>query len=159
MGSDPGAHPRGRWGRMPGFRNRKEKYFRNGEYPLARLVWVDFRRAAYIPVPESSPDPFPVPFASDSSGAVLPTPVSDRFCIVSGGGCVSSECRRADYDCGDQHRTDFRFCLALMRRGLSDSEISGRLVSERADWENHKGDRRMGDYLKRTIRRARLICR
>jgi hypothetical protein len=26
MGSDPGASPRGRWGRCPGFRNKKEKH-------------------------------------------------------------------------------------------------------------------------------------
>ena len=67
LGSDPGAAPRGRWGRMPGYRNRKDKYLTGGEYPLARLIWSDFRRPAYIPVPVisdervSSPDPFPVP--------------------------------------------------------------------------------------------------
>ena len=155
MGSDPGSYPKGRWGRMPGFRNRKEKYFRDGEYPMARLIWVDFRTPADIPVR----GPFPVPSDPEVSGAVLHPCAVPVPCSFSGVCRVPSECTRADYDCGDSHRTDFRFCLALIRRGFSDSEISGRLVSERANWENHKGDRRMADYLKRTIKKARMICR
>ena len=163
MGSDPGAYPLGRWGRMPGFRNRKEKYLKDGQYPLARIVWVDYRRSASIPDPSSSRDPSPVPHDSgfSESGSVLRIP--DFSGMAAGGGCVSSysagECTRADYECGDDHRTDFRFCLALIRRGFEDSDIEGRLVSERTDWENHKGDRRMADYLKRTLRKARMICR
>ncbi len=43
MGSDPGADPNDRWGRCPGFRNRKDKYgSESGRYPLARLIWIDW---------------------------------------------------------------------------------------------------------------------
>ena len=49
MGSDPGCSPKGRWGRCPGFRNRKRKYSRNGLYPLSRLIWIDWTQAAPIP--------------------------------------------------------------------------------------------------------------
>ena len=48
--SDPGANPNNRWGRCPGFRNRKEKYCDSkGHYPLSKLVWVDWRNEAKIP--------------------------------------------------------------------------------------------------------------
>lgn len=50
MHSDPGATPRNRWGRMPGFRNRKEKYRSNRNfYPLAKLIWVDWKYKAAVP--------------------------------------------------------------------------------------------------------------
>ncbi|EMS81501.1 DNA-primase RepB domain-containing protein [Desulfotignum phosphitoxidans] len=50
MHSDPGADPKNRWGRCPGFRNRKEKHKTpSGQYPLAKLVWVDWKRQANIP--------------------------------------------------------------------------------------------------------------
>jgi len=48
--SDPGADPNHRWGRCPGFRNRKEKHRDgHGGYPLARLIWIDWRYDAAIP--------------------------------------------------------------------------------------------------------------
>jgi hypothetical protein len=53
--SDPGAHPDNRWGRCPGFRNRKAIY-RNSHslYPLSKLVWVDWRYLANVPKPLST---------------------------------------------------------------------------------------------------------
>jgi hypothetical protein len=37
--SDPGADPKKRWGRCPGFRNRKDKHCDStGGYPLSRLI-------------------------------------------------------------------------------------------------------------------------
>ena len=42
LGSDPGAAPERRWGRLAGFLNVKPKHKReDGSYPLARLVWMD----------------------------------------------------------------------------------------------------------------------
>ncbi|KPA17276.1 hypothetical protein MHK_002505 [Candidatus Magnetomorum sp. HK-1] len=42
--SDPGADPSNRWGRCPGFRNRKEKHRSSeGTYPLAKLIWIDWK--------------------------------------------------------------------------------------------------------------------
>jgi hypothetical protein len=39
FGSDPGATPRGRWGRMPGFRKRKPQSTTADGWPLAKLAW------------------------------------------------------------------------------------------------------------------------
>ena len=48
--SDPGADPNNRWGRCPGFRNRKDKYRDpTGGYPLAKLIWIDWRGKVEIP--------------------------------------------------------------------------------------------------------------
>jgi len=48
--NDPGADPNNRWGRCPGFRNRKEKHKDSkGGYPLAKLIWVDWKNKALIP--------------------------------------------------------------------------------------------------------------
>ena len=59
--SDPGAHPNNRWGRCPGFRNRKEIYRDpNDQYPLSRLIWVDWRNLANIP-PSFSHQPASTP--------------------------------------------------------------------------------------------------
>ena len=53
--SDPGADPKNRWGRCPGFRNRKAKHrMASGQYPLAKLIWVDWNRQADIPKIELS---------------------------------------------------------------------------------------------------------
>jgi hypothetical protein len=50
LGSDPGADPNNRWGRCPGFRNRKEKHrSAPGQYPLAKLIWIDWTGQAQIP--------------------------------------------------------------------------------------------------------------
>ena len=48
--SDPGATPKNRWGRCPGFRNRKEEHKDEiNHFPLCRLIWVDWMRLAEIP--------------------------------------------------------------------------------------------------------------
>ena len=53
LGSDPKSSPKHRWGRCPGFRNRKEKYQQpDGNFPLSKLVWVDWEQRASIPVLE-----------------------------------------------------------------------------------------------------------
>jgi len=52
--SDPGSDPNKRWGRCPGFRNRKEKYRDPGSrYPLSKLIWVDWKYQVKIPQIES----------------------------------------------------------------------------------------------------------
>lgn len=56
--SDPGADPNDRWGRCPGFRNRKQKHREpGGGYPLARLIWIDWARMARIPFNNMHPNP------------------------------------------------------------------------------------------------------
>ncbi len=126
--SDPGADPRNRWGRCPGFRNRKIKYRNSqGRYPLSRLIWIDWKNQARIPALSHQP---------------------------RGGVCHKKSISRLDYDRGDESATDFAYAVALARRQYSIDEISNRLLTERSNWKNHMGQRRMQGYLARTIRRA-----
>lgn len=131
--SDPGADPNHRWGRCPGFRNRKTKYRdENGGYPLAKLVWIDWNRL--VDVPPLSPLP--------QGGEVCRTKVLSR----------------SDYERGDESATDFAYTLALIRSGSSDDQIRLRLLSERNNWDHHAGERKMMQYLDRTIRKARSVA-
>jgi len=57
----------------------------------------------------------------------------------------------------DESATDFSYALALMRRGYSDYDVRTRIISERSNWDNHRGHRKMNDYLDRTIRKAKHI--
>ncbi len=103
-GSDPGADPDNRWGRCPGFRNRKDKYRDScGHYPLARLIWVDWKRQALAPV-----------------------------CLLhrKQTGHPGSVCR-SDYVTGNESSADFAYAMALIRRGYSDAQVQSRLRSER----------------------------
>ncbi|MCP4133530.1 MAG: hypothetical protein GY754_21350 [bacterium] len=130
--SDPGAHPGHRWGRCPGFRNRKEQYRSAGNrYPLSKLIWIDWKNPAGVPK------------------------------ILShqprGGVCQNSDISRSDYLRDDASATDFSYAPALIRRGCSDEETEQRLRAERTDWNNHSGEKRKQQYLERTIRCARNI--
>jgi hypothetical protein len=142
--SDPAAHPRNRWGRAPGFRNRKEKYRTpQGEYPLACLIWVDWiRRANIPPLPPTIPPPQGPLSLPSSRGAVCQ---------------LSKVISRRDYLRPNESQTDFAYTLALLRRGYSDLEIRKRLLAQRTCWENHQGEKKRTLYLERTIRRAREI--
>jgi len=116
--SDPGAHPKDRWGRCPGFRNRKIRH-RNpkGGYPLARLIWIDWKNTALIP---SSFSPLP-------SGRGL---------------CVEKNLSRSNYERGNESVTDFAYALALARAGYTNSDIQQHLLMERKNWRHHQGDKR-----------------
>lgn len=140
--SDPGADPNNRWGRCPGFRNRKAKHRRaDGGYPLARLVWIDWKYKADIA--RAPAKMFDAPTASCPRYRQIYSRVS-----------------RADYARPDASATDFAFALALLRRGYPDDVIRQRIIEERIDWENHLGERRLNSYLDKTIKRARrlIIC-
>ncbi len=130
--SDPGADPNHRWGRCPGFRNRKEKYRdADGNYPLSRLIWVDWKRLAEIPNPFSH--------------------------LPKGEVCQNDCLSRMDYQRPDESATDFAYALALFRRGFTESEIRTRILAERTDWCHHRGRIRMEDYLDRTLKRAQSL--
>ena len=141
--SDPGADPNNRWGRCPGFRNRKDKY-RNpeGKYPLARLIWIDWKNKTGIPYPNMYCKNLPSNFFSHQPhvGVVCHNNIS-----------------RKDYESGDESGTDFSYALALARRNYSAQEIKNRIYSERENWDNHEGVRRMNYYLDRTIAKAKTI--
>jgi len=136
--SDPGADPNNRWGRCPGFRNRKQKHrSSSGQYPLAKLIWVDWKRKANIP-----------------ETRLIPHGKKDLPHLPQGGVCHKDNLTRSHYDKGDESATDFAYALALCRRGYNKAEISQRIIVERQKWENHTGPKKMENYLKRTIAKA-----
>lgn len=146
--SDPACDPNLRWGRCPGFFNRKEKYRnKKGRYPLSRLIWVDWRYLAELPkvkLPEE-PDP-PQKLRIDPQRIKLSKRSGKQGAI-----------QRQDYDRGDESATDFAYVLALLRRGVEPDDVVSRLLTERTDWTHHQGERRKGAYLERTIRKAAEI--
>lgn len=141
--SDPGADPDNRWGRCPGFRNRKEKHRTpSGHYPLSRLIWVDWT------------GPVEIPHTALELAVPTSSPLSHQ---PHGGGVCRQHLSRSDYDCGDESTTDFSYALALARRGYAPTEMRRCLLSERSNWHNHCGQTRMERYLDRTIRRVMAL--
>ncbi len=141
MHSDPGADPKNRWGRCPGFRNRKAKHRTpSGQYPLAKLLWVDWKCQAIVPEIELSSRPQEV-FSHQPRGGV----------------CHNGNISRSLYDKGDESATDFAYALALYRRGFSRMEIYNRIINERQDWINHADERKKTQYLIRTLQKAEKI--
>jgi len=136
--NDPGADPNNRWGRCPGFRNRKEKHRTlSGQYPLAKLAWVDWKNSASIPqitLPALNGEPFSHP--------------------PRGGVCHKNNLARSNYEKGDESAADFAYALALFRRGFTRSEISQRILAERRVWKNHASPKKTEYYLNRTLTKA-----
>ena len=165
--SDPGADPNNRWGRCPGFRNRKEKYRDSiGGYPLSKLIWIDWRGQAEIPHSNNeiaSSFGKREQYKKGSKDFMNPDEISGKTSIPfsplpqEGGVCRSKDIRRSVYTRCDESATDFSYAIALARRGFTDNEIRERIVSERSIWKNHLGERRMKHYLDRTIKRAKSI--
>jgi hypothetical protein len=136
--NDPGADPHNRWGRCPGFRNRKQKHrTSSGQYPLARLIWIDWQNTANIPVTN-----------------LVPLPENILPHQPRGGVCHKKNPTRSHYEKVDESATDFTYALALCRRGFSQIEIARKIVEERPNWQNHTGLKKMEKYLKRTIEKA-----
>lgn len=141
MHSDPGASPLNRWGRMPGFRNRKEKYRSNRNcYPLAKLIWVDWKYKAAVPMPYR-------PKTTNASVYLKTKTLSQKQIGIC----------REDYEKGNESITDFSYALALAGRGYDVRTIESRIISERQNWNNHMGDKRIRGYLNRTISKAMNI--
>jgi hypothetical protein len=143
LGSDPGADPNRRWGRCPGFTNQKHKYRREAGFPYAKLISVDLCPAK-IPA---------VPVLLQKT-----TPENNIVKIIHETHCIdySDDISRGDYDSGDDSVSDFRYAMALVKRGCSDDEIKSRLLHERENWRHHQGGHRQKSYLDRTIRKARM---
>lgn len=144
MHSDPGADPYNRWGRCPGFRNRKQKYCdTSGKYPLAKLIWIDWKLQTHIPKINLATSPI-------ENLPLSPLP-------LEGGVCHALKIHRHHYDRGNESATDFAYALALFRRGVFQEEVQNRILEQRNDWTNHSGKRRKEAYLKRTIQRAKSL--
>lgn len=142
FGSDPGATPRGRWGRMPGFRNRKDKYHHSDGWPLAKLIWV---RADAVEIPRMD----------DSILSATRPPVPSVTTHNSHAGIPQrSDFERYHHNDGtvDQSRVDFAFALTLMRFNIPDDQICRMLRDQRQDWSKHK---KVDLYIERTLKAAR----
>lgn len=161
MGSDPGAVPHGRYGRCPGFRNRKLKYeqgtsrsYRNTTpetrekddcpqlFPLSKLIWIDWAHVAKVPIVNFSP-------STPQKNTTKPANKG------RGGWC--HKVTRGNYQGATESETDFKFALALMRRGLTDDEVMERLEAERVDWSKHKSPKVREAYIRHTVKKARSI--
>ncbi len=141
MHSDPGATPTNRWGRMPGFRNRKQKYkSKHGLYPLAKLIWVDWRYRACVPKLQFETK------SKNHSGQYKSNTRQYNYNIY-----------RKSYDKGNESITDFSYALALARRGCDFHTIKSRIIYERDNWSNHLSDNQLNDYLNRTVKKAMNI--
>jgi len=141
MHSDPGADPHNRWGRCPGFRNRKQKHRTlSGQYPLSKLVWIDWKNKANIPETR---------LYSSNKNILSHQP--------QGGVCHKDLPNRSHYEKGDDSATDFAYALALFRKGFTQAEISQRITAERQNWKNHNSPKKIENYLNRTTTKAYKI--
>lgn len=158
MNSDPGCVPKERWGRSPGFRNRKEKYQTAEGFPMSKLIWIDWKQSA--DVPDISPALFPSTPAPEKKDRpqTKPGPERKSFPTYPGGRVSSSKpVYRYQYETGDNSTTDFRFCLAMMRRNYPEERIRQEMIAQRGDWKHHSGEKRRNKYLDRTLKAARKI--
>ncbi len=138
MRSDPGASPLNRWGRAPGFRNRKEKHKTKQElYPLAKLIWIDWKYKAIIPY-----------YVRENKVDILHKVHSSTFTKTS------TIISRKNYEKGNESITDFSYALALARKGADARTIKVKLLEERKVWNNHKTEKQKKDYLERTVSKA-----
>jgi len=144
--NDPGADPNNRWGRCPGFRNRKEKHrdSKNG-YPMAKLIWIDWKYQADIPQYKSC-------HTAKTNRIVPLSPQPLKGCV-----CLNKFISRSDYEKGDESKTDFSYALALVRRNYPQSNIRNRLLTERTNWKNHNGIHKKDAYITRTIEKTIAI--
>jgi len=143
LNSDPGADPKNRWGRCPGFRNRKDKHRNStGRYPLSKLIWIDWKGLANIPK-------ISTPQGSLQKFSHQPTQV---------GVCQHRKISRSHYQRADESATDFAYAIALFRRGYTAQFVRHCILSERINWKNHSGEKRKQHYLDRTIKRAKTIA-
>jgi hypothetical protein len=143
--SDPGADPNNRFGRCPGFRNRKDQYrCPAGLYPLCRLIWINWSSEVHIP------DHLLVPPASGAAKSLSPLP-------HRGPVCHQSLPHRDQYQRQSESQTDFAYALALIRMGAADSLIRCQILQQRSCWQNHQGQKRINAYLDRTIANARTV--
>jgi hypothetical protein len=142
--SDPGADPNNRFGRCPGFRNRKDRHQSpDGKYPLCKLIWIDWLSAAHIPQhilqhPSSTSSPN---LSHPPRGAV----------------CLQSPPSRCLYQRNGESETDFSYALALARKGHPDHIIRSLIIEQRTSWQNHLGEIRKNAYINRTIAKVRSI--
>lgn len=140
VGSDPGAAPRRRWGRAPGWRNVKPKYrLPDGTFPLARLIWVNATPVESIEALLAAQD---APRPAAPRRAAPPRRQLPEATLAD----------RARFETGDNSQTDFRWCMSLLARGYDVAAVRAALFNAREviGWHQHRPD----DYVERTVRNA-----
>jgi hypothetical protein len=155
--SDPACYSKHRWGRAPGFLNTKAKHKTTNGYPMAKLIWIDTKTVAEVPVINNY-------HCAESSSQVRSKIEKNDFnnlCRLynaqSTGNMqfiVDSSITRDDYADGknSESEIDFSYILALIRRGYRDKYIEQRILVERENWSNHKNSEIA--YVKRSIQNA-----
>jgi len=134
-GTDPGANSDVRWGRCPGFTNRKDKYKRpDGSFPLSRIIKIT-----------SGNEPFPRVQLDKTSSKVFNIPFleSTRKDLKSWDDFYSS----------DYSSADMKFAIYLLGQGLSISETKYKLLNESFELQKRKCGH-VDNYLDRTISKA-----
>ena len=147
MHSDPGASPKHRWGRAPGFRNRKQKYKTASGYPLAKLHWVDWRAKAKVPAIE----------LQEKERHTAKPPVK-RFMHKNDGQLPTRDQYFKGFDGKGKAREseqDLSYMMALIRHGVPEHEVKSRVMAERTNWSNHKGIKSQNAYINRTYDKAK----
>ena len=120
---------------------KKEKHKTDsGQYPLAKLIWVDWKNQADIPE---------IKLVSHPKKAFSHQP--------RGGVCHNENITRSFYNKGNESATDFAYALALYRRGFTRTEVYNRIIQERQDWANHACARKRKQYLTRTLLKVEEI--
>jgi hypothetical protein len=140
--SDPGCDPNNRWGRAPGFTNRKKKYCNNGSYPLSKLFWGDYKQCVDVPL---------IPL-NDKKKETQKERISNiNYSLNSSG----FDGRLVRYRDPNPSIDDFKHARYLILCGKSDVEIASAILSDRTDWSHHKSDVARQKYIERTIANAR----
>lgn len=155
LGSDPGAAPRGRWGRLPGFLNMKPKYQRpDGSFPMSRLLWL---QADPVDLPTHPDMPCVDAKSSTRARVYILRKEEEEEKVGNSTPTKRGEPRREEFARADGSAQDFAWCLSLMRFGLSDADVASRLRAARevVGWAGHHDQ---ADYIERTVRKARELA-
>jgi hypothetical protein len=142
--SDPGAQPKRRWGRCPGFYNVKRKHMTESGYPWVRIMWAEHSDSAEFPSLDRSAFSQRELQHKKLCQSDQPVPGWIRK--------LDPICRETYEKTSDQSRTDFSYILAMLVRGYPEHEIEKRILTERKEWENHQNSQ--FSYIQRSIRKA-----
>ncbi len=140
-GADGGATPLHRWGRAPGFVNRKHKYASNP--PWARFVCMTEGEATLPEVSEAwrAEKGNEMPAITYSTVTIpIKLPKREKYASTT----------------SDESVADFKFALALIRYDMSDEVIAAAIAQQRENWSAHSNN--IDRYLSRTVAKARAYA-
>jgi len=139
LGTDPGANSDLRWGRCPGFTNRKPKHQKpDGTFPMAMLVLITDGNAV-IPVQAQLFENKPA--AAAKKTRKTPTHLKPW----------------QDFYQADLSRADIRYAVYLLVRGIEPEKVQKMLRKQSKDIETRK-EGHVEDYLERTVNKAMIYA-